>query len=252
MQAKIYPIYILLDVSDSMRRKTSNGQRLIDLSSKIPEALFSLYEEHNSLASNLSIALVTFNDTASLVQPLSPINSLSELTGLEASGRTSYSSAFEFLHSTISKDMSDDQGRLYKRPLVIVATDGGPNDPPSVRELAFRTLVPLDKKAGKPEFSLGKHIPNVAIFAFGLPTNPGERALHVREMKKYVTKDEYFYLADEAKDLYEQFESVVTYIAETVWESMFADQQKEIQDDEWEIMMSKLNSGEGDLPIFSS
>ncbi len=179
----IYPLYIVVDNSDSMNKEIK-GQRRIDLARQIPLALLRLYEEDVSLVKSLQVAFLTFNSTVNVVLPLGPIPALRELpSSLEAKSKTYFGKVFDKIYELIVADHAalDSQSK-FMRPTVVLVTDGLPNDPPEERNQAFRRLVPLSKHTSEPDKTKFLLTPDIVMM--------GIAAAVPEVLEKYSTRPE--------------------------------------------------------------
>jgi uncharacterized protein YegL len=129
-----YPIYIMLDVSASMR--TAPPSRIAPLTAfkaMIPDLLLSL-SESRSLAKAAWISVIAFSDDAEVLCPMSSLSEPVSVRSPRDGGQTDYLAALGFLHDRLVPDRLtiEAQGsrQNYRvnvaRPLVFFITDGAP------------------------------------------------------------------------------------------------------------------------------
>jgi hypothetical protein len=183
MKKVVYPLYVVIDNSDSMNREVE-GQRRIDLARQIPLALLRLYEEDVSLVASVHVAVLTFNSSVKVVKPLGPIPELRDLpTSLEARSKTYFGKVFDKLYELIIQDHeSHGPDTKFMRPTVVLLTDGLPNDLPEERNFSYRRLVPLDKNSSSPDKT--KFLLTPDLFMFGIASAVPE------VLEKYATRPE--------------------------------------------------------------
>lgn len=183
MKKVVYPLYVVIDNSDSMNREV-DGQRRIDLARQIPLALLRLYEEDVSLVASVHVAVLTFNSSVEVVKPLGPIPELRDLPpSLEAKSKTFFGKVFDKLYEQIVLD-HEAYGleTKFMRPTVVLLTDGLPNDLPEERNFSYRRLVPLDKHSSNPDKT--KFLLTPVIFMLGIASAVPE------VLEKYATRPE--------------------------------------------------------------
>jgi uncharacterized protein YegL len=118
-QAKPLPVIFLLDTSGSMWGKK------IDSLNEAVRKMLGTFRKEESQASEFLISLITFGGTASLAHPPTPASEL-VYTNLSADGGTPMGAALDLAKSLI-EDRERTPGRAY-RPLVVLVSDGVPND----------------------------------------------------------------------------------------------------------------------------
>jgi len=235
----VYPIYLVIDASDSMNdllrgkndsleisadvddsdlpsEESSDEETLIEYASNIPKAFYEEYENNPSLEKQLLVGVIAFNKSAEIVHELSSVKELENFKGLTASSRTHYSEAFKLVLETITEDYARPEASQWKRPAVIFVTDGGPNDDPKLRSHWFDKLVPR-KIDGSVDVEKFENSPHFIIFAF--------RDVKPEILKRYVSDPTLLFIADTKLDLRSQFNNVIKQITETTFTSVYADQQ---------------------------
>ncbi|HEU5470194.1 MAG TPA: hypothetical protein VFV67_06035 [Actinophytocola sp.] len=151
--AAILPIYLVCDLSSSMR-EDRRVEALRDALTGLRDAVWA-----NPVVSDCArIGVIGFAGRAWLCLPLCDIATVGDLPVLEPDGLTSYAAAFRLLHRTVRSDVEQlaaDQYRVL-RPLVFFVSDGEPTDRTAewVAELAI-----LRTAAVRPEiitFAIGE------------------------------------------------------------------------------------------------
>jgi uncharacterized protein YegL len=124
MSQQILPFYLICDESSSM-----SGPPIQAINDSLPEI-------HQEIGSNPAVAdktrfcVIGFSTAAQVLLPLSDLSTITSVPALSASGGTSYTSAFDLLHQTISNDVAKlkSDGHQVYRPAVFFLSDGQPND----------------------------------------------------------------------------------------------------------------------------
>lgn len=231
----VYPIYLVIDASDSMNDVIEEAEddtdvalddensaadvkreTLIDYALNIPRAFYEEYENNVSLEKQLLVSVIAFNKTAEVVHRLSSVRELESFKNLEATSKTYYSEAFKKVKEQIELDYASPAAVDWKQPAVIFVTDGGPNDPLDVRSYWFEQLVPR-KVDGSIDTSRFEHSPHFIVFAF--------RDVRRDVLKRYVSNPEFLFIADPNASLRIQFNQIIKQITETTFTSVYADYQ---------------------------
>ena len=122
-KAKPLPVVLLLDVSSSMRGGGEQS-KIAELEKAVREMIKDFAHEEQ-LETEIQLAVITFGNEVKLALPYTNASKV-ELNNLEANGLTPMGTALK-----MAKDMIEDKevtpGRAYK-PLVILCSDGEPND----------------------------------------------------------------------------------------------------------------------------
>ncbi|MEW2429763.1 VWA domain-containing protein [Micromonospora sp. NPDC047644] len=133
-ERKKYPIYILLDVSESMRRAAPGRPApLTEFRQMIPDLMMALADS-SALTGTAWIRVIAFGDRP---VPLCPMTSLAEKVTVKSppdSVETDYTAALRYLHEQVGPDLRRIEAhgvrRDYRtkvaRPLVFFVTDGAP------------------------------------------------------------------------------------------------------------------------------
>jgi len=133
-ERKIYPVYILLDVSASMRQASRGGSSPHDeFRQMIPDLIMTLAESR-SLAKAAWISVIAFGDHAELLCPMTPLSRPPHVRSPQPGRHTDYAAALGFLADRIRPDRvtmeASGEGRHYRtrvaRPLIFFITDGAP------------------------------------------------------------------------------------------------------------------------------
>lgn len=141
----IFPIYLVIDVSQSMGWPTPSGPDPDAMARGAVPPIVALNREYQALVKELKrsplirataqLSIITFSEDAAVAVPLGTIDDSYEFF---ATGRTRFTRAFDLLRRQIEEDMLDlrKQPRSHYRPTVIVLTDGQP-DPAHEEELTW-------------------------------------------------------------------------------------------------------------------
>ncbi len=148
---KIFPFYVVIDVSSSMRTS-------IDAMNEELPSLKTAVEEDPIVGELARFGLITFADRATQILPLSDLAQVEEMPRLSAYGSTSYARAFEMMHGVIPHDLDwfKSVGARPFRPVVFFITDGKPNEGDPWREWRHEVV--------RPEFP---YRPHIVSFGFG-------------------------------------------------------------------------------------
>jgi uncharacterized protein YegL len=126
--ASILPIYLVCDLSSSMR-EDGRIEALRDALVDLRDAVWL-----NPVVSDYArIGVLGFAGRAWLVLPLCDLATVDVLPPLEPDGLTSYAAAFRLLRETLRSDVAQlvaDEYRVW-RPLVFFVSDGEPTDRPA-------------------------------------------------------------------------------------------------------------------------
>lgn len=151
--ANILPFYLVCDESYSMQGPPMDAMN---------KALPDLHKEIGTnpvVSDKTRFSIITFSDTAQVLQPLVDLSQITQLPELQESGATSYASAFRLLRSEIDSDVDalKAAGHRVFRPSVFFLSDGQPTDTESKWQGALADLV---------DPSWPRH-PNMIAFGFG-------------------------------------------------------------------------------------
>lgn len=133
-ERKSYPIYILLDVSASMREAGRGGATPHDeFRRMIPDLIMTLAESR-SLARSAWISVIAFGDEAELLCPMTSLSLPPHVRSPHEGRHTDYAAALRFLADRIGPDQEAMEaagaGQNYRtriaRPLIFFITDGAP------------------------------------------------------------------------------------------------------------------------------
>ena len=174
------PIILLLDTSASMIR----DNKIIELNLAINEMVNALNDIDTAHVS-ASLSIITFGDHAKKVLDLTPVKNVPHLE-FEANGDTPLGEAL-----TIAKKMIEDKtvitSRTY-RPIVVLVSDGMPNDD---------WIAPF--KAFKNEGRSSK----CYCVSMGIGEDLSRTAIDV--LQKFSSSQEKLFLAKDAKDIHRFF-----------------------------------------------
>lgn len=146
-KAKPLPVVLLLDTSDSMNlvvnpdevvrtgrtgyaegqlvEYVSGGKSRIDVLNEAARRMLGTFAKEESQAQEFLVSVITFGGVASLEQPPTPASDLA-YTDLTATGNTPLGGALDVAKALI-EDREQTPSRAY-RPLVVLVSDGEPND----------------------------------------------------------------------------------------------------------------------------
>jgi uncharacterized protein YegL len=119
----VLPFYVVCDESSSMIGES------IDAINKGLKQLFQAIHNDPVVDAKARVGIISFNDQAKVILPLSQLTTITSIPGCVASGSTSYSSVFNLLKSEIESDiprLKADGFRVH-RPFVFFMSDGEPN-----------------------------------------------------------------------------------------------------------------------------
>lgn len=118
------PVTLLLDVSGSM-----SGQPISELNAALHQFI---QETQADEAASMSVELeiITFGNTADVVQPFTPMAQVVPPPDFNANGMTSMGAALRLAERDLKarRDLYSAQGISSYRPWIVLMTDGGPND----------------------------------------------------------------------------------------------------------------------------
>ena len=119
----VLPFYVVCDESSSM-----SGDSIDAVNAGIEE-LFRAIHGDPVVDAKARVGIITFNDQASVLLPLSQLSLITQTPGCVASGSTSYAAAFNLIKSQIETDVPQlkSQGFRVHRPMVFFMSDGAPN-----------------------------------------------------------------------------------------------------------------------------
>ncbi len=153
MRNTIFPVYVVIDFSESMARSvdSTDNRTRIDVAKDIIPTLIRSMKADSSVAESLRVRVIGFNNNVIICTELFDYYDLEKwykeeggLFAQKCKWQTWYGKAFERLHSCIDEDMDKfvREGKGYYRPLVYFLTDGKPegeND--NERESKYKALV---------------------------------------------------------------------------------------------------------------
>ncbi len=120
---QVLPFYVVCDESSSM-----SGDSIDAVNQGIKE-LFQEIHSDPIVDAKARVGIITFNDAARVVLPLTRLSSIKNSPGCVASGSTSYAAAFRLLKTQIETDVPKlkAEGLRVHRPMVFFMSDGAPN-----------------------------------------------------------------------------------------------------------------------------
>ena len=119
-QARMLPVILLLDVSGSM----SYDAKMDELNSSVREMLES-FQKEQIVQADICVSIVTFGSEVKVHTELTPVRDI-QYEDMVAGGMTYMGRALD-----VAYDMIEDRTRIPKnayRPVVVLVSDGAPND----------------------------------------------------------------------------------------------------------------------------
>ncbi len=128
-----YPIYLLLDVSASMRQRSGSTTPQAAFTALLPDLIMKLADAP-ALASTAWLSVIAFSDAPQLLSPMTPLARPAHVREPDPGQQTDYVAALRYLGEQIAEDMRrieqhGQTGRYHTvvaHPLVFVITDGAP------------------------------------------------------------------------------------------------------------------------------
>jgi uncharacterized protein YegL len=119
----VLPFYVVCDESSSMI-----GESIEAVNAGIGE-LFRTIHGDPVVDAKARVGIITFNDQANVLLPLTQLSLITQSPGCVASGSTSYASVFNLLKKQIETDIPrlKSEGLRVHRPMVFFMSDGQPN-----------------------------------------------------------------------------------------------------------------------------
>jgi len=119
----VLPFYVVCDVSSSM-----TGESIDAVNQGIGELFLTICSDP-TLDERIRVGIVTFNDTARVLLPLTCPSHVASTPGCVASGSSSYASVFRLLKTQIESDVLElkIEGFRVHRPMIFFISDGSPN-----------------------------------------------------------------------------------------------------------------------------
>ena len=208
---KMLPLILLLDVSSSMRDR-------IDELNRASREMIEELANQESLKAEIHICIITFGGSAKLHQPLVPVTQV-KLEDFQANGFTPLGGALK-----IAKEIVEDRNQITSdsyRPIVVVMSDGIPNDS---WEESFRSFIEdgRSKKCERLALGIGKG--------------------YDAEMLKKFSSDGKLYEAKAAKELGDFFNFVTMTVKE---KSMSSNPSKTLENNILESLLIKSEQSTG-------
>ncbi len=205
----VLPFYVVCDESSSM-----SGASIDAVNTGIA-ALFRTIAGDPVVDEKARVGIVTFNDSAKVLLPLTQLTNVNQVPGCMASGSTSYASVFRLLKSEIETDidrLKHNEGYRVHRPMVFFMSDGAPN--PEDWRSALGDLV-------DPNF---KYRPNIVSFGVA-----GADPAVIKEVSTPLTvgaskKESFAFLADHGIDPGPALKEIMKFITQTIVTSAKQDQ----------------------------
>lgn len=153
MRDTIFPAYVVIDFSESMKRVIDPGdyRTRIDVAKDIIPALLKSMETDGSVAESLRVRVIGFNQGIIFCTDLFDYYELLKWYEKEKQSfeskcewQTWYGAVFDKLHGCINRDIDNitQEGKGYYRPLVYFLTDGQPEGEDSnKRDNKYKLLV---------------------------------------------------------------------------------------------------------------
>ncbi len=186
--ARTLPVILLLDTSGSM---SENG-KIGTLNSAVAEMLAS-FRELDSTNAQISVAVVTFGGTAQVHTALKPAAEIS-LGQMSASGGTPLGAALNLAKSLV-EDKEVISSRAY-RPIVVLVSDGMPNDSWEGPLEQFKTEGRTSK-----------------CYRMAMGIGVGESSSEHRMLSRFIDAEEKVYCASDAHDIMKFFKYVTMSVA---------------------------------------
>jgi uncharacterized protein YegL len=128
--SRVFPFYIVCDVSRSMWDPAFTGQAVTPLSvveDALPDML-NVLEEDPVACDTAHLGIVAFGDSPRLILPLTPLADDPSIPALPRQGATDYEAVFRYLDSLLRSDHQrfTSSGLGYYTPVIFFVTDGNP------------------------------------------------------------------------------------------------------------------------------
>jgi uncharacterized protein YegL len=121
----VLPLYVVCDEGSSM-----SGSPIDEVNSGIA-GLFRAIAVDPVVDEKARVGIITFNDSARVLLPLTQLRHVTQVPGCVASGSTSYASVFRLLRSEIETDVArlkNVENYRVHRPIVFFISNGNPVD----------------------------------------------------------------------------------------------------------------------------
>lgn len=119
-QARMLPVILLLDVSSSM----AHSNKMTELNNSVREMIDS-FKKEQIVQSDICVSIITFGSEVKIHTELTPAKDI-KYTDLTANGMTYMGRALD-----VAYNMIEDKTKVPKnayRPVVVLVSDGAPND----------------------------------------------------------------------------------------------------------------------------
>lgn len=186
--ARTLPVILLLDTSGSMNE---NG-RIGTLNSAISE-MIEKFKGLDSTNAQISVAVVTFGGEAKVHTSLKPATEISHNT-MSANGMTPLGAALNLAKGLI-EDKEVITSRAY-RPIVVLVSDGMPND-------NWRGPLEQFKTEGRTS----------KCYRMAMGIGVGENSEEYRMLKSFINEEEKVFCASEASEIMSFFQYVTMSVA---------------------------------------
>lgn len=146
-KARMLPVILLLDVSGSM----SHDSKIDELNSSVREMLES-FQKEQAVQSEINVSIITFGTEVKVHTELAPAGNI-VYQDMQAKGMTYMGRAFDLAY-----DMIEDKTIVPKnayRPVVVLVSDGAPNDDHWEQKLEKFTTTGRSSKCDRWSLAIG-------------------------------------------------------------------------------------------------
>lgn len=140
-QARMLPVFLLLDVSGSM----SLDNKMYELNKSVREML-DTFKREQAVQAEIYVSIITFGDDSEMISELKSASEF-EYSDLVAGGVTCMGDAFD-----MAKGIIEDKSKLPSnsyRPVVVLVSDGQPYNPKDPGNKKFETQFDRFTKTGR-------------------------------------------------------------------------------------------------------
>jgi uncharacterized protein YegL len=223
----VLPFYIVCDESSSM-----SGASIDAVNAGIASLLRTIAADP-VVDEKARVGIVTFNDSAKVLFPLTKVTNAGQVPGCVASGSTSYASVFRLLKSEIESDcdrLKHVEGNKVHRPMIFFMSDGAPN--PEDWRTPLGELVDVDFK----------YRPNIVSFGVA-----GADPAVIKEVSTPLTvgggkKDSFAFLAAHGIDPGPALKEIIKFITNTIIVSARQNQPTVTMPDLSEVGVLRIDS----------